>query len=74
MTKPMDKILEGLTVSEVIKPTTEPTQLDENRLRQYFDAINKPYVFYSPYSSIQRNAKLKDSDTGQSKPKTNPAK
>ncbi|MDM5282673.1 hypothetical protein [Peribacillus frigoritolerans] len=61
MTKPLDKILEGLTVSEVIKPTVEPTQLDEDRLREYFDAVNKPYVFYNPYS-IQRNAKLKNNE------------
>ncbi|MFD6440561.1 hypothetical protein ACFWDG_12255 [Peribacillus sp. NPDC060186] len=57
----LDKILEGLTVSEVIKPTTEPTQLDEDRIRQYFDARNTPFVFYNPYS-IQRNAKLKNNE------------
>jgi hypothetical protein len=68
MTKPLDKILEGLTVSEVIKPTTEPTPLNEDRLRQYFDAVNKPYIFYNPYSTIQRNAKLKDTDKGQTNP------
>ena len=68
MTKPLDKILKGLTVSEIIKPTTEPTPLNEDRLQEYFTAINKPYVFYNPYSNIQRNAKLKDTDNGQTKP------
>ncbi|SIR38157.1 hypothetical protein SAMN05878482_103485 [Peribacillus simplex] len=72
MTKPLDKILEGLTVSEIIKPTTEPTPLNEERMRLYFDAVNKPYIFYNPYSSIQRNAKLKDTDTGQQSKQNNP--
>ena len=73
MTKPLDKILEGLIMSEIIKPTTEPTPLNEDRMRLYFEARNKPHVFYNPYASIQRNAKLKDTDTGQVKPKTDPA-
>lgn len=67
MTNPMEKILQGMQGTEIIKPTEGPSPLNDEAMKRYFEGANKQIV-YGPYS-INR-AKVRNENT---EPKTEPA-
>lgn len=66
MTNPIDKTLQGMQETEIIKPTEGPTPLNNEALKRYFEGAHKQIVF-GPYS-INR-AKARNEDT---EPKSEP--
>lgn len=66
MANGLDKIMQGL--QESIRPSGQPTTLNDEAIKNYFEARNSPIVF-GPYS-VQRNARIKD--TADTEPTNEP--
>lgn len=61
MSSPIDKILQGMQETEIIKPTEGPSPLNNEALKRYFEASHKQIV-YGPYSINRAKARNEDTE------------
>lgn len=66
MTDAMEKILQGIKETEIIKPTEGPSPLNDEAMKRYFEGAHKQIV-YGPYSIS--SAKVRNEDK---EPKSEP--
>lgn len=59
MSSPIDKVLQGIQETEIIKPTEGPTPLNNEALSKYFEASHRPIV-YGPYSAMRFKKKKEE--------------